>query len=314
MPRAWPENDTSGRKRTTRELVDARIAAVARRQRHLVRLDQLISLGLSPRAVQHRADRNSLHRIHRGVYATHGPPYSPQQMWLAATLACGPDAALSDWCAAVHLGIREALPSAVEVTSPTGAGRRFAGITVHRRPLDPRDVWRKQGIPTTTAARTILDLAARAGPEGTEALIMAADSRRLLDRHRLEELAEWRRGLPGVRHILALVTDGPAELRSANEARLLSICREFGVPRPLTNHRIDVAGRTFFADFCWPGMQLIVEADSWRWHGGRLASESDRDRDQLLSVAGWRVVHFTRDQILHRRGDTGVRLSALTRR
>lgn len=93
---------------------------------------------------------------------------------------------------------------------------------------------------------------------------------------------------------------------------MFSICRTFGIPLPLCNHRIETAGRTFFADFCWPDLHLIVEADSWRWHGGRLASESDADRDQLLSINGWRVVHFTRNQIRHHRSTTGHRLAALT--
>ena len=57
---------------------------------------------------------------------------------------------------------------------------------------------------------------------------------------------------------------------------MFSICREFGVERPLTNHRIDVGDRTFYADFCWPELGLIVEADSWRWHGGRLARRLGR--------------------------------------
>lgn len=102
--------------------------------------------------------------------------------------------------------------------------------------------------------------------------------------------------------------------RAKNERRVLAICREFGVRLPVVNHRIELGERTFFADFCWPEFRLIVEADSWRWHGGRTANESDRDRDQLLSVAGWQVVHFTRDQIVHKRAQTGHRLVALTRK
>ena len=76
--------------------------------------------------------------------------------------------------------------------------------------------------------------------------------------------------------MLALISDDPPELRSKNELRMFSICREFGVERPLTNHRIDVGDRTFYADFCWPELGLIVEADSWRWHGGRQRAETGR--------------------------------------
>ncbi|MEO7197474.1 MAG: DUF559 domain-containing protein [Solirubrobacterales bacterium] len=83
------------------------------------------------------------------------------------------------------------------------------------------------------------------------------------------------------------------------------------MPIPQANYRIEVSGRTFYADFCWPELRLIVEADSWRWHGGRSASESDANRDQLLSIAGWKVVHFTRDQIMAHPRLTGERLEAL---
>jgi very-short-patch-repair endonuclease len=93
---------------------------------------------------------------------------------------------------------------------------------------------------------------------------------------------------------------------------MFSICREFGIPRPGTQHRIDVGGRTFFADFCWPEIGLVVEFDSWRWHGGRTKFEYDADRDQLLRIAGWDVVRFTRDQVVHQRVQTGNRLVALT--
>lgn len=312
MPGVWSENaavlqfQTSGQR-------ERAIGRVASDQKQLIRSDQLIQLGLSPSGIRHRVLAGRLHLIHRSVYATHPGPYSRQQLWLAATYACGPGSALSDWCAAAHLALTEEPPLTSHVTNATGAGRGLAGVTVHRRALAPGDaIWHK-GIVTTTAARTIVDCAHSAGLDGTEELIMAADSIQLLNRRRLEELAEEHRGRPGTKHVLVLISDDPAELRSVNERRMFSICREFGIERPVTNHRIDVGGRHFVADFCWPHLSLIVEADSWRWHGGRLARERDADRDQLLSIAGWRVVHFTRRQIKRQRIQTGRRLVALTR-
>ena len=93
---------------------------------------------------------------------------------------------------------------------------------------------------------------------------------------------------------------------------MFRICRRFGVSLPLVNHPIRTGGRLFYADFCWPEMNLIVEVDSWRWHGGRNAGESDADRDQILSLAGWRIVLLTREQVKHRADQTGQRLLALT--
>lgn len=219
---------------------------------------------------------------------------------------------MAGFSSAAVFSLVESFPTVPEVVNDTGGGSRRSGITVRRSRVDPRDATRRHGIPCTSVARTIVDCAHRAGLEGTEELIMAADAAGLLNRPRLEQLAHEHRGRPGINHVVALLTDDPVELRNRNERRMFSICREFEVPLPLCNHRIEVSGRTFYADFCWPDLHLVVEADSWRWHGGRLASTNDADRGQLLSMAGSRVVRFTRDQIKHDRGETGRRLAALT--
>jgi hypothetical protein len=310
MPSAWSKAAHGAPQSATGEA----IARIASHQKQLIRLDQLVAIGVSPRGVRSRVERRRLFRIHRGVYALHPPPYSRRQRWLAATFACGPESALSDLCAAAHLEIWDHPTPTSHISNRSGAGRGIDGITVHRRSIETRDICSWNGIRTTTVPRTIIDCAHQVGLEGTEELIWTADSINRLEHRRLERLSHEHRGRPGVNHVLLLISDDPAELRSINERRMFRICRESGVPRPHTNHRIEVPGRHFFADFCWPELNLIVEADSWRWHGGRLATERDRERDQLLAIAGWRVVHFTRDQIKKQRAETGRRLVALLRR
>ena len=71
--------------------------------------------------------------------------------------------------------------------------------------------------------------------------------------------------------------------------------------------------RLFIADFCWPDLHLIVEVDSWRWHGGRQAGEDDADRGQILATVSWNVVRFTRDQVKRQGERTGCRLLAITK-
>lgn len=220
---------------------------------------------------------------------------------------------ISDLAAAWLLGSRDAPPPLPHVTNATGRGRRMDGIVVHERSIDPRDRTIVAGIPCTTAPRMVLDCARSVTIRELEDLLMAADSGRPgLDRQRLEQLVDDLRGHRGIRNLRVLIRDDPQKTRSANERRLRSICREFGVPLPLCNERIDIAGRTFYADFLRPDLGLIVEADSWRWHGGKGATESDADRDQLLAIAGYRVVHFTRNQIKLARTETARRLVALT--
>jgi hypothetical protein len=290
---------------------DVEIARIASRQRQLITLVQLRSCGLSDRAALHRAAAGRLHKLHPKVFAVHPPPYSNLQRLLAATLACGGFSFGSDLSAAAVFGYTEHHPSLPQVTSPTGAGRKLPGIMVRRRQVDRKDIWHPLGIPCTSPARTVLDCAGLVDLENLELILMAADASGKLNRRRLEELIATspRRGMANLR---LLTSDDPADTRTINERRMRSICREFGVPEPLCNHPIIVGDRRFVADFCWPSLSLIVEADSWRWHGGRLATERDANRDQLLSVHGWRVVHFTRDQILRERDRTGRRLLALT--
>jgi predicted transcriptional regulator of viral defense system len=292
-----------------RELLVGRIASP---QRHLIRLDQLHAAGLSRNTVSDWVRAGRLHRLHRGVFALHPPPYDRRQQLLAAVYACGPASAVSHLCAAALLSLVDDHPALIDVAVPTQRGRKLPGINAHRLPLPAHDRAAVGGIPCTSAARTLIDIAPLLDDDALEDALITADSLRILNRRRLDELIAERCGRPGLARLAALISDDPVEARSRNERRMLSICREFNIPRPLVNHRIEADGRTFYADFCWPELRLIVEADSWRWHGGRSANESDRDRDQLLMMAGWRIVHFTRDQIVHRRAETGNRLVALT--
>ncbi len=287
---------------------------MARRQKQLIRLPQLNDAGLSDAGAHARAARGQLHRLHPTVYALHPPPYSRQQQWLAAVYAAGPESLLSDLCAACHLGIWDSAPPlTAQVTNATGRGRSLKGITVHRRVVERRDVLIVGGIPCTSATRTVVDCAASLSEDALEDLLLAADAKGSLNRRRLDELVAERAGRAGIARLRRLITDDPVESRSRNERRMFRICRRFGVPLPIVNHPVEAGGRKFLADFCWPALRLIVEADSWRWHGGRRATEQDRDRDQHLAMAGWRVVHFTRDQIKHQPEQTGRRLAALTR-
>ncbi len=295
-----------------RSAVDDAIEAVAGRQQHLLTSAQLCACGLSPRGVRDRVAAGRLHRIHPGVHCIHPPPFRREQRLLAAVLACGPGTSLSDLSAAFHLGIADVAPTPVHVCNAGGTGRTLRRLVVHRRAVASRDLLIVRGIPCTSAARIALDCAATLKADDLEALLLAADARRILNRRRLGELLQERRGQPGTAVLRRLITDDPVETRSLNERRMLMICRRFGVSEPLVNHRIDVGERHFYADFCWPHLRLVVEVDSWRWHGGRRAGESDADRDQLLSLAGWRVVRFTRDQVVAKAERTGRRLLALT--
>jgi very-short-patch-repair endonuclease len=54
-------------------------------------------------------------------------------------------------------------------------------------------------------------------------------------------------------------------------------------------------------DFYWPHARLVVEADSYSWHRSPSALDDDRERDVELTLAGYRTLRFTWEQVTRRR-------------
>jgi hypothetical protein len=172
---------------------DERVAIVAGRQYGYVTRVQLIAAGLDAKAIDYRIKIGRLHLVYRGVYAVGHVPVTPHARSMAAVLACGRSACLSYcWGGALwQVGLRWEGP--IDVTAPTD--RRHKGIRVHRsRTLTPRDVTVHFGIPVTTPARTLLDLAEVLD---TPSLTRAVNEARLRHRSTLPELRALLARSPG---------------------------------------------------------------------------------------------------------------------
>jgi len=103
-----------------------------------------------------------------------------------------------------------------------------------------------------------------------------------------------RKGLPALRR-LAGAARSPVTTRSPLEDRFAEFCREHlaDLPAPLTNLSI----LDHEVDAYWPSHRLVVEMDSWEFHGHRAAFESDRARDAAMHAAGYRVIRLTHRQL-----------------
>jgi hypothetical protein len=147
-----------------------------------------------------------------------------------------------------------------------------------------------------------------------ERILVGAESLKLLKRGRLAELVAERRGRPGMVKLAGLLALEPAVARSINELDFLPICRLAGVERPLVNPPIVVPGasRLLIVDFAWPALRMVVEADSQRFHGDWERAEADRERDQLLALAGWRSHRFVRRRVVEDPDGCAERLRQLT--
>jgi hypothetical protein len=253
--------------------LDKRLAELAATQHGVVELGQLRILGLSAGGVQHRVSAGRLHRVHRGVYAVGHAVLGREGRWMAAVLACGPGAVLSHRSAAALWGVRFTSRSVIDVTLGRPTRRARPGIEIHRtRTLRPRDTTRHHGVPCTTVARTLLDLAALIDRRSLERACEQAEILRLLDLHALIDVldrAAGRRGATALRSVLATYADGGPLTRSELEERLLEACERFAIPPPRVNALVRVGGDPIEVDFSWPGQSLIVEVDGYRTHGTR---------------------------------------------
>ena len=282
--------------------LDARIARLADGQHGVVSLGQLVELGLAANTVRARVAAGRLHRIHRGVYAVGRARLDVRGRRMAAVLACGPGAVLSHRTAADALGIAPRATPLIEVSIPTRVRRSRPGITIHRpSDLRPEDVTIIDGIPCTTPARTLIDLAAVVDDPALARSIEATERLRLFDLKAVEEQlarATHRSEAGRLRAALTAYTEPPPTRREF-ERRAFEVFAEAGLSRPAVN----VLVGTLEVDFCWPDRRLIVEADSWEFHKTRAAFERDRRRDQLLKAAGWTTIRITSRQLTDSPGD-----------
>jgi predicted transcriptional regulator of viral defense system len=164
-------------------LVEEPLAALAARQYGVVTRQQLRDLGIGDTGIEERLRTHRLHRLHRGVYAVGHRALPSRAGWMAAVLACGEGAALSHVAAAAHHEIRQTSASRVDVTVPARSGRRHPrGIRLHRSGrLSKQDVTVHEGIPVTTVARTLLDLADVLDKQALKRTIDEAEYRQRLD-------------------------------------------------------------------------------------------------------------------------------------
>jgi very-short-patch-repair endonuclease len=268
------------------------LVALAEEQHGIVTRAQLLELGWSAGAIDGRVQRGTLRPLHVGVYALAHRAVRDEGRWLAAVLACGRGAALSHGSAA-RLWRMSSVPgeAAVHVTLPR-ARRRRPGIVAHRAGLTGADVTTHRGVPVTTPARTLVDLA---DVVSYEALRAIADRGVRLDAsavRRAQGRAPNRRGRGALARLLG---DDGSELRtrSALERRLRRLAADAGLPAPLVNVRLEGRER----DFAWSAQRLVVEVDGHAFHAPRGAREDDHERDAELVAAGWRVLRFTAAQI-----------------
>jgi len=150
----------------------------------------------------------------------------------------------------------------------------------------------------TSKLRTVIDLARRLPFD--EALAVADSALRSgdLTNQQLMKAAERLRGrgAPEARRV-AREADG----RAANpfESALRAIVLEFPELSVVPQVPVPTSGLTYHPDLVDETHRLVIEAESWGWHADQQTHSRDCVRFTLLTVAGWRVLRFTWEQVMN---------------
>jgi predicted transcriptional regulator of viral defense system len=293
------EIDVHSRRRSHPPHLDV-VAQLATGQCGVVSRAQLAELGVSAATIDHWVRRSRLHVVHRSVYALGHGALRVEGRRLAAVLACGRGAVLSHRSAAAHWELLGTEQTLTDVTTPR-TRRGVPGIRLHRsRSLDARDTTTHEGIPITTIARTLLDLAATVRKDRLERALAQAEQLELYDHRAITDMLARSNGHRGKGALARATRRTPQLTRSELEIAFRKLVRRAGLPEPLGNYTLDAPDHPHLeVDFYWPAHRLVVETDGWDTHKTKVAFRSDRRKDAALTSVGYRVMRFTYDDVVY---------------
>ena len=250
-------------------------------------------------SIKRRLASGQLEVVHRGVYKLGGPRLSLPGRWRAATLIAD-DAVLSYRSAGAFWQMRNSWNEPIEVTLPRQARPR-KGLILHHEQLVEDEVTIEDGIPVTTPARTLIDLASVLSPFEVERCLHESEAKDHRSRTPIPALLQRhhrRRGSPALRAALESLSGGVSITKSKLERRFLAFVLQRGLPRPQLNVWLHLGDRHIQVDALWLPQRVIAEVDTFATHGQSTTFESDRARDRSLQVLGFQVIRIT-DRALH---------------
>ncbi len=294
--------------------VDAELAAIAFRQGGVFTHAQALGCGYAHDEVLRRVASGDWVRIRWGVMAeaavVAAASGAGEDMAMLSTravlLRLGNDLIASHESAALaqHLPLLGRPPRLVTVTGSRARPRKAKGYRVYCAALPDEERAEVQGLPVTSAARTVFDIArAKAMAAGLVVADAAlrygactrADLERTLNRH-----AHW----PGHARAARVIdlADGRSASPGESVTRLFFV--EHGLPAPTVGFVVVGAdGRTYETDFGWEALRTVGEYD------GRVKYESpdrpelgnplfrEKVREDAIRAAGWQFVRVVKEDL-----------------
>ena len=272
----------------------ASLARLATRQHGVITHGQLLGLGFSSSAIGRMVGSGHVYRIHRGVYivghlATHAYAYET-----AAILACAPQAMLRHPTATRlwELPLPAPTSSDIHVTVVGRNLRDRPGIKIDSiSSIDETDVRRLHGLPLTSPALTLLDLAGTQSERDLRRALNEARVQRLVTDKALLATADrhaWRKGSAAIRETLRS-EEGCFSTESEAEALCLRLMIKHGIPPDETQGRVG----PYRVDFLYRRERLVVEVDGYRYHSTHGRFVDDRRKATGLAALGYLLYPLT---------------------
>lgn len=272
---------------------------LAGRQHGLITYEQLRRLGMSDAAIARRLALGRLHRIHRGVYAVGRRELSREGVFLAAVLAVGGDAVLSNLAAAALWDCWTGRTAPIDVTVPrrTRPRRGIRAHAVNELPAVATTIHR--GIPVTTPTRTVRDLAGTMYSERAfRRIVHEALTRNLVDLSGLRaEIDRAGPRCPGIGRLRAEIADGAKPTRSGLEDDVVTMLRCHDAPRFETNAHVPGTPAWVEVDVLFRAQKVVIEVDGGRWHSTPFRRDRDGYKQSLVEAAGHRVIRLAEDDV-----------------
>ena len=282
------------------------LTSTARDQRGIFTLAQGLACGFPRTTIADRVARGVYESIYPGVYGMAGSDDSWNRRALAAVLSSVAPAGTSHRTAAFLWGMTSLRPEDIEVVTVRHRRLSREDFTVHEsKDLISSDIVAVDGIPTTTAVRTVVDLGASAPPWLVERCLDTGLRKKLFTAWQVRCFIARvaRPGRTGVGTIRPLVEERLAwdtVTESDLEDLFRSVVAPLPFPAPDVQHRLleptgEFVGRF---DFAYPQRLALIETDSEGWHMDPVSFQRDREKQNRAHSLGWTVYRFTWRQLI----------------
>ena len=283
------------------EPCDRRVSSIASTQHGVFTMAQAAACGLSRTGADRRVDRGLLVRLYPSVYGFAGTPATWCREVIAAVLSMGGIAAASHQTAAELWGLTSRRGRSIEIVTRRWDRVRRPAFTVHEsKDLLEADVAAIDGIPVTTATRTVVDLGASAPQWLVEACVDGGLRKGLftigdVDRFVARVARKGRRGVGVIRPILEERGRWDGVTESELEDLFRQVVTHAGLRLPVTQFELRDGGGDFVcrADFAYPDRRVLIELDSEAFHMDRRTFRADRKKQNRALALGWRTLRFT---------------------